>query len=163
MKYFLTIILLISSTIYSQSFWNWGKVVHLSSSAGCGLSSGFADYNGVMKYQNTDASIYYDKLSHNYQSLERTLFITAGFSIPLSSEFKPFRTISDILLSLTWQGIFHNIGQNIARGKPIFWQSDYQKMHDTSGFEQFAGPEYQITAFVFVLALNYIIYTFLNE
>ncbi len=164
MKYLLIIILFFSSNIYSQSFWNWGKAVHLSSSAACGLSSGFADHNSVLKWASANETrIYYDKIYHNYQTLERTLFVTAGFSIPLSSEFKPIRTFSDILLSLTWQGVFHNIGQNLARNKPPFWKSDYQSVNNTSGFEQFTGPEYQITAFISVLVINYLVYTLLNE
>lgn len=159
----LFVIILLSSTIHAQSFWNWGKVVHLTSSAACGLSSGYADHYGVMKHQNNVNYKYYDDLSSNYQTLESTLYVTAGFSIPISSEFKPFRTASDILLTLTWQGVFHNIGQNIARNKPIFWGSDYQRKNNTSGFEKFSKPEYQIGAFVAVLAINYLIYTLLEE
>jgi hypothetical protein len=157
------LLMMLSSTSYSQSFWNWGKAVHLSSTIGCGMSSGFADHNNVLKYSDVDNQIYYDKVYHNFQTAERTLYVAAGLSIPFTSEFKPFRTASDVLLSLTWQGIFHNIGQNLARNKPIFWTSDYQKTNNTSGFEKFSKPEYQIGAFVAVLAINYLVYTLLDE
>lgn len=150
------LIIALSSTTYSQSFWSLGKAAHLTSSIGSGLSSGFAQHNETLKYQSNDKHLYYDKLYHNYQTAERTLFIATGLSIPISSEFKPFRTASDILLSVTCQAVFKSIGQNLARNKPMFWKPEGQN-------SKFAGAEYQIGAFVSVLAINYIIYTFLNE
>ena len=156
------IIVLLNINLHSQEYLSWEKFSHLTLSASAGAFSGYADVNEQRKHNSTgETRIYYDKLAHNYQSLERLSFFSAGISIPLTSKMKPWHLASDMALTLVYQGIFHGFAANIARDKPLFWQSEYQKANNTSGFERFQSPAWILGSFVVVTTINIIIYEIL--
>jgi hypothetical protein len=136
-------------------FFNWWKLGQYSLSGFSGAMSGHSDY--YVRLQGVENN----RLHHNYQTFERAGLLLAGATIPLSAKGKTWHIISDIISSWIVYGFCHNGFQNVARGKSWFWQSDYQKKYNTSGFENFASWEWQIGGLILAIIQNYLAYEIL--
>jgi hypothetical protein len=159
----LIIILFLTTSLFSQDFFSVEKGSQVVVSLSSGVFSALADYYNLEKHKTKgDLRISNDKKYHNYQFLERVSFVGIGLTIGLSSKFKIWHLLSDTFLSASYFLLAQTITQNLQRGKPAFWQSDYQKEHNTSGFDGVYSPALVIGCVILSTALNYIVYEIIN-
>ena len=167
-KYFLRIALIfaliaiITRECHGQDnpkFFNWWKLAQYSTSALAGALSSHADWNCKWKEGTVPPErIELDRKYHNYQTAERFSLIVTGITIPLSAKGKFWHMVSDLAVSTALFGFMHNGVSSLILDKHWFYQSEYQKNNNTSGFEQLASWQWQIGGLLFTIMVNYLVY-----